>query len=261
MIAPRELDISPEYCPLPAAEDLACVSRNAYRRIWVGGSYSPYDVVETYLDAIEGAGIDSGVYGFLHWDDTAKYHLDNALAHVRDARRFLLDVELGDPYGMDPTFVLGRYEWAVDYIRAQGVEPITYTGNWFWPIATNGSLETKGTMLVLADYVHDPDNPPAPDQVPECGGWSLTAGNIYAWQYAGTVDTCNLNTDRILVIKEADMAFDALKRAQQDMATRLLAGDALNDNMASLVSRLVYFGVLPAGTAATRPAIVTETGA
>lgn len=260
----RQIDISPEYCPKPSGGDMACLTRNGYERVYVGGSYSGEAIVADYLHAIEAGGHPSGVYAFVHFDGLvdAKQKIDNGLRHVRNnmSRYFMLDMELESAFAFPAQYVRDRLTWAVNYTRSFGVEPLIYTGPWWWDRATAEWQETWGAMAVIADYVHDPDNPPPLWALHPVGGWSVVAGNVYGWQYAGTVDTCGLNTDRILVVKEAEMAFDAQKRATQDAALRQLAGDALNDNMASLVNRLAFFGVIPNGTPVLKPNIVTETG-
>lgn len=265
----REFDISPEYCCGPApvspptADMVACAARNGYRRAWVGASYSNQQVVEAYFATLDALERPAGVYAFVHWDDSWEWHLTNGLRHVlKDRRRsILLDVELGDPWSMDPAAVESRIWECVNYCRARGVEPIIYTAPWWWVPATGDSQQTFGCMAVVAEYIHDADNPPPIEDVKPCGGWSFAAGNMYAWQYAGTVPTCEMNTDRILVVKDADMAFDAQKRATQEAALRQLAGDALADNMDSLVARLELFGVVPPGTKSAVHNLVTETGA
>lgn len=97
---------------------------------------------------------------------------------------------------------------AIDYWKnARPDLPLgIYTGDWWWDAWMAGVRETFGLPLWLAAYVLDEGYLAEHNSIDEAflrrwipGGWQ--AKDVWLWQYAGTISTCGVNTDRNIILQ------------------------------------------------------------
>lgn len=187
------------YTPVPNALQLECLKENGYERVIVGVSYGV--VAGLQLSACEQAGLAVEAFAFVDFDSHWTQPLDKALAVIAPhpkVRRLWLDCE-GPTLRIGPRAVVARIHEAIAYVRGKrpDLELGIYTGAWWWIPETADSRQFAHMPLWMANYVQNPAIPPN-GQPGLCGGWQHA--NI--WQYAGTIDTCGLNTDRNVILEE-----------------------------------------------------------
>ena len=187
------------YTDVPTPSQVQCLIDNGYSRAVVGCSYGT--VAGAQLDAFVAGGMDVEAYAWIsHPLNTLLIERALTVIAHRPVTRIWLDAE-ADNGGRTPAGVVADINGAVEYVRKvrSDIRIGIYTGAWWWTPNTGNSQETWGLPLWLANY-RDPGNPLAESEIP--GGW--TKANVALWQYAGTVETCGLNTDRNLIYAEED---------------------------------------------------------
>lgn len=189
------------YTSIPTPAQLACLRAAGYTRVIVGCSYGVIATMQ--LAAAAGAGLEVEAYAFV--DFTARWEgpLQRALLAIssQPVRRLWLDCE-AETHGLTRQQVVGRIAEAEQYVRRHRPDLIIgiYTAGWWWMPQTGDSQSFKHLPLWTAAYVQDAGRVPDPKAVRLYGGWNAAA----LWQYAGTIDTCGLNTDRNLILESEE---------------------------------------------------------
>lgn len=216
----KAVDVA-NYTAVPTPAQVQCLIADGYTTAIVGCSYG--QVARSQLMAFSDNGMKIEAYAWItHPLNTLL--LERALTVIAGlpVTRLWLDAE-ADTNGRTPAGVVADINGAVEY--CQKVRPDLalgiYTGAWWWTPRTGNSQETWGLPLWLANY-RDTDNPLAESEIP--GGWTRESTAI--WQYAGTIETCGLNTDRNLILEEDEMtpAQMAELKAYMDMKFIQLIG-------------------------------------
>lgn len=211
------------------------------QNLWTGRSRSPYAVPN--LQAALAAGKRIAAYGVINPSQP-----DNA-ARIRElvpdaiwsALEFVaVDCELYD------TLTPAKVRAESDRLAAMlpGRPRVLYTVISYWWVVM-GDDQTFGDHWL---WDARPDGRP----FVAYGGWPNVA--VIGVQTSSTVQIGKMSVDYDLfdmgVLTMAEDPQIAIQRA-----CMYLAGDALNNNMAQLVARLVYFGVLPPGTVALKASL------
>ncbi|MDE3096985.1 MAG: hypothetical protein KGK07_13435 [Chloroflexota bacterium] len=154
-----------------------------------------------------------------------------------------LDVELAGVTSPD-------IEQALTMLRVYGrLERVIYTRRGYWE--TSGLVAPPDTLLWDARYAGDDGI--VPPFVPY-GGW--TEATLLGTQVRGTTAIAPGVDADLNWIDLSKLGGTTVTDTTQTLAARqYLAGAALSNDMEALVRLLVYFGVLPAGTAALKAAI------
>jgi hypothetical protein len=182
------------YTHVPTPAQVKCLIREGYTLNIVGASYGNLAHLQLRMSAQYGMKIEA--YAWITHPFTHA-PIDRALGAIDGlpVQRLWLDAE-ADTNGRPPMQVVADIDAAIAYAKARRPDlPIgIYTANWWWGPNTGGSTKFKDYPLWLANYVPNPN----PAAVPLFGGWTKAA----LWQYAGTVETCGLNTDRNLILEQ-----------------------------------------------------------
>ena len=190
------------YTKIPVPNQCACLLQNDYTLAIVGVSYGV--VAGPQIQAFLDGGLEVEAYGWVSFEATWQQPLDRALALIQNypIKRFWLDCE-GPTHGASDGAVVARINAAVGYVQTKRPDLVVgiYTGCWWWNPNTGDSDAFKQLPLWIASYVTDATNPPLDETPPLCGGWTQAA----VWQYAGTVQTCGLNTDRNIVFQQEEV--------------------------------------------------------
>lgn len=182
------------YTPVPTPQQVACLIADGYTRAVVGCSYG--NVARAQLEAFSNGGMEIEAYCWVTHPLTLQ-PIDKAINVCigLPVKRLWLDCE-APPNKRTPAQIVDDIDDAVRYAtRYFSGEIGIYTGSWWWPV-TGPTQNTWGLPLWLANY-RDPAKPLTEADVP--GGW--TVADVALWQYAGTVTTCGLNTDRNLILE------------------------------------------------------------
>lgn len=195
----KAIDIA-NYTSVPTAAQCACLKSNGYGLAIVGCSYGT--LAGPQLSAFVAGGIAVEAYAWVQFSPSWQGVLDRALAVIQNypVKRLWLDCE-GAIINTGQT--VARINAAIGYVQSKRPDLTLgiYTGGWWWKPNTADSQAFKHMPLWTADYVQDPGHDPT--GTPKLyGGWTEAA----IWQYAGTIDTCGLNTDRNVIMEEDDMA-------------------------------------------------------
>ena len=202
------LDISNDQ-PIPDPKAVECWRSGGYQTLIVGASWGVVATLQLQAAAQGGMGIEA--YAWVNFTVGGGWQslIDHALSAIRTqpVRRLWLDCE-GNADGsgrsdLDVPGTIGRIRDAMEYVAAkrpdlpQGV----YTGGPFWRTYTGNTHEFAEYPLWIADYRIHADPPPDPTQAPTCGGWDTPT----LWQYAGSTETCGIDCDRSIRVKEDEM--------------------------------------------------------
>jgi hypothetical protein len=188
----RAIDIA-NYTTIPTPQQVACLLNNGWSTCVVGCSYGNIAHLQLRMCAQYGMKVEA--YAWIT-HPFSYGPIDKALGVIEGlpVKRIWLDAE-ADTNGRTPQQVVSDIDAAINYTRSRRPDLAIgiYTANWWWGPRTGSSTKFKDYPLWLANYVPDP----TPDKVPLFGGWTKAA----LWQYAGTVETCGLNTDRNLILE------------------------------------------------------------
>ncbi len=181
------------YTAIPTPEQVRCLLENGYTRAIVGVSYG--FVARPQLEVCAKGGMDIEAYAWVRFSDLWRIPLDKALNVIGGlpVKRLWLDCEENTQW--PPDKVLDRIAEAEVYVRNQRIDLDVgiYTGAWWWKPHTNDSERFSALPLWFASY----REPNIDYRQLLFGGWTEAA----MWQYAGTVETCGLNTDRNVILE------------------------------------------------------------
>ena len=185
------------FTPIPTQAQLECLKANGYGRAVIGCAFGT--VAALQLAACEAAGLEVEAYAWLEFQAQWQQKIDRTLYVIAQhpVRRIWLDCEAP---AAEAVTVVPHIRKAIEHVRQQrpDLEVGIYTANWWWGPHTGDSHAFTDLPLWLAAYTEDPRRVPEPKDVPLFGGWSQAA----MWQYAWTIETCGLNTDRNLILDE-----------------------------------------------------------
>jgi len=185
------------YTPVPTPANVACWRQQGYVRAIIGASYG--SVAKRQILACQQGGMEVEAFAWVAFSGNWQLNIDRAVAVCRDTtvKRIWTDAEA--PTGGQAATTIQRIAEAVAYIESFGFATGIYTGGWWWKPNTRDSQAFKHLPLWTAEY-KDPSGQPT-----LYGGWTKAA----MWQYAGTIQTCGLNTDRNVILEEGRMYTDA----------------------------------------------------
>lgn len=194
----KAIDIA-NWTLVPTRAQIDCWRNDGYERLIVGVSYG--NLAPGQLAVAAAGGMEVEAYGWVSFGAGWAAPLDRALSIIapHPVKRLWLDCEQAT-MGATPGQVVARIAAAIQYVRNRrpdlGIG--IYTAAWWWVPNTNNAQDFRGIPLWTAEYVSNPLNPP--NGIPRMfGGWASAA----MWQYAGTIYTCGLNTDRNVILEAA----------------------------------------------------------
>ena len=205
------------YTPIPTQDQVRCLLDQGYTTAIIGVSFGA--VARAQLEACSRGGMDIEAFCWVRFNDAWRSPLDKALSTIRGlpVKRMWLDCE--DATTWPQSMIESRILEAEAYVhngRPDVTTEAIYTGGWWWNAHMPTSTRFKDWDLWTANYVRDPNVAPY-GQPPLYGGWESAA----IWQYAGTVQTCGLNTDRNVILEEhmPTIEYEELKRDDEDIKT------------------------------------------
>jgi len=217
----RAVDFA-NYTPVPSPEQVRCLLGSGYTRAIVGVSFG--GVARRQLEVCASGGMDIEAFCWVRWNADWRAPLDKALATVRGlpVSRLWLDCE--DATSWPEAMIEARILEAEAYVRSDWRDIDTkaiYTGKWWWDAHMPTSRRFAAWDLWTAAYISGEPEGRSPAMY---GGWTKAA----IWQYAGTVQTCGLNTDRNLIMEDhmPTAEYDELKQRDEDIKAVVARVDA-----------------------------------
>lgn len=217
--AGRAIDFA-NFTPVPQPDEMGCWRELGFDLAIVGASFQNSafgsNQPRKQLQALQANGFRRQAFSWLRHPFALNRRLmDTAFEQIAGTgvEMMWIDVEDAPSAALVPLQQRVNDVWqAIDYWRnARPDLPLgIYTGKWWWDQWMHGIGETFGLPLWMAAYVLDEED--IKDGVSEeflknfiPGGWR--PDQVWLWQYAGSVDTCTLNTDRNLILEARRMKY------------------------------------------------------